>query len=53
MIFSVKVNSEQSKLISASDDRTVRVWGIPADWKTQTRYGKVTELQALFLVFGI
>ena len=37
MINSVKMNEDISRLVSASDDRSVRVWSVPSGWKRMTR----------------
>ena len=33
VIFGMNFNDDLSQLVSVSDDRSVRIWDIPADWK--------------------
>ena len=34
VIFSVRFSCDETQLVSASDDRTIRVWNLPSHWKT-------------------
>lgn len=33
VIFCVQFNEDHSRLASASDDRSVRIWDLPLDWQ--------------------
>lgn len=37
MIFSVELSEDKSMLVSASDDRSIRVWIIPPEWRKTQR----------------
>ena len=34
VIFSLGLNEDLSRLVSVSDDRTIRLWNLPLDWRT-------------------
>ena len=38
VIFSVRISDCGSRVVSVSDDRTVRLWDLPLDWKSMERY---------------
>ena len=37
VIFSIRMDADGSRVVSVSDDRTVRVWDLPPDWKSMDR----------------
>ena len=42
VIFSMRFSSDASRLVSVSDDRTVRVWHLPAKWRMLVRYSRAS-----------
>ena len=34
VIFSLRFSEDERSLLSASDDRSIRLWPLPCDWKT-------------------